>query len=542
MSQSTQKGLLCGVCSVERLPDCDIVNLRDADAWFQQADPEEPSSSTLQVEPIQPARRADTQPALSSTATDPDKLGSGRVDFSELCDPRLSIHNSYLSERQSSDFFGMISRARLTQPSQSSKNGEKGIFYRAALLIAEVPVFCCLSKQQRITYIECSLWGSFQCFIFIVLALAAGLIVYVVLHGNHIGDSVSTADMTPWVGSPDKLTDFYRGKCVSLVSKAGSIQKQIETYNWEHGFKKLNFTSRGPSAVRAEAFYLPSPSVSRIGPRVVLVHGMKDSEVASSVQVAGYMLRKLNVSAMILNLRAVEAEQNPASREVRAKPLDFLKLSRVVLGAWDYAVQDPEGLLGGSIAPDDVGLMGFEFGGFVAQHALAAEPRIAALLLDGILHNLEAFVKASATEPGRGFITLETLISQQAVSRCEANLRKHIENFSTPRFLDHSSSVKIGLVRSSEDTLIPGSEQRELLLDSLKLSPGRPSVLLDWTYNYGGPVGEACTERREIHLSAPREYFAQTCTYWSAVLNESLGSASPSLCQSVGELVAAEFT
>lgn len=526
-TQSTQTGtggLCCSDCVIDGVvPDCDVVNLKDY--WLEQTNPKEPSTSkSLPVEAS--SWRADSQHALSSNIS-----AECPWNMAELTDARLSLE--LVCDFDDEKFINIVSRV-VAESTSSSSGKERNVLHRLAEFFHQILRHCeWHSLELDIATIERLLWRFFQCLILTVLCLMIGLIVYVVVHGNHIGDSMTTMDMNSWIGAPDKLTDFYRGKCASLVSQAGSLQSQIEAFNRERGFKQVHFTSRGPRPVWVEAIYYPSGSPN--GPRVVVVHGVNGSEVSSSVQVAGYMLRKLNVSALILNLRTVEErKRSPASRKNQFEPFDFLNQSRMVLGAWDYAVRDPEGFLGGRISPDNVGLMGFDFGGFVAQHALAAEPFIPALLLDGIVHNLEALVKANAAALSMGRQELETVLAHQAISRCEANLRRHFEDFSVPRFSKMSSSVRWGLMRSSDDTLIPGSKQREFFLQSLNKSLGRPSVLLDWAPTYGGPVDVSCDERGDIHLTRPRDYFIRMCAYWSEVFSHSLGSASSTLCQAVG--------
>jgi hypothetical protein len=53
-----------------------------------------------------------------------------------------------------------------------------------------------------------------------------------------------------------------------------------------------------------------------------------------------------------------------------------------LLGAWDYAVNDPDGLLGGSLPADKVGIAGFSKGGLVALIAFGIEKRIAGAWID----------------------------------------------------------------------------------------------------------------------------------------------------------------
>lgn len=53
-----------------------------------------------------------------------------------------------------------------------------------------------------------------------------------------------------------------------------------------------------------------------------------------------------------------------------------------ILGAWDYAVNDPDGVLGGPLPPDQVGIMGFSKGAYESAIAYGLEPRIPGAWID----------------------------------------------------------------------------------------------------------------------------------------------------------------
>jgi len=53
-----------------------------------------------------------------------------------------------------------------------------------------------------------------------------------------------------------------------------------------------------------------------------------------------------------------------------------------LLGAWDYAVEDPEGILGAPLSPEKVGIMGFSKGALGAAIAFGLETRIPGAWID----------------------------------------------------------------------------------------------------------------------------------------------------------------
>ena len=84
------------------------------------------------------------------------------------------------------------------------------------------------------------------------------------------------------------------------------------------------------------------------------------------------------------------------TRRISHIALDFLGVEDYhldLLGAWDYAVADPDGLLGGELEEDQVGIMGFSKGGYGAAIAMGLEPRISACWIDSApLHGLRGVV------------------------------------------------------------------------------------------------------------------------------------------------------
>merc|ERR1712096_165282 len=49
-----------------------------------------------------------------------------------------------------------------------------------------------------------------------------------------------------------------------------------------------------------------------------------------------------------------------------------------LLGGWDYAQNDPDGVLGGKLPPGKVGILGISMGGFIVNNAFGAEPLVPA--------------------------------------------------------------------------------------------------------------------------------------------------------------------
>jgi alpha-beta hydrolase superfamily lysophospholipase len=75
-----------------------------------------------------------------------------------------------------------------------------------------------------------------------------------------------------------------------------------------------------------------------------------------------------------------------------------------LLGAWDYAVADPDGDLGSTSTAEKVGIMGVSMGGFIASTAFGMEPKVPGLWVDAAVFDLQSQVQfgiaAAAPIPG----------------------------------------------------------------------------------------------------------------------------------------------
>jgi len=330
------------------------------------------------------------------------------------------------------------------------------------------------------------------------------LIAYVVVVGNHVGDWFTHVDATTWLGSPDQLTDFSRDYCSFLKGKASSLVHVVEAYNRRHGFRKISFSSEQGDSVTA--WYLPSPSEAT-APRVVLLHGLDYSPISSSVQTASYMLRLMDVSALILDL-------NVNVQKGASKMASLFDSVPSVVAAWEYAANDPDGLLGGPVNSSSVGLMGFAYGGYAAQAAFVSDGRIPAILVDGVIHDVQALLRSDVR---RHSSSLNDWLVMQAESRCSENLQTHFDKMKSmgELFVDRDGEANVGLIHSAQDQSIP-DEQRHKFKDFFHRALGKDSLLLDWHADFANQLDEEC-DAGQVHLVDPLEYHEKLCSFWAKV-------------------------
>lgn len=267
---------------------------------------------------------------------------------------------------------------------------------------------CCLEEADS-ERCDRSLWSWALRFLCFLVLCTLSFITMVAVLGNQVGDELTIEVHQEWVGTPDNLVDALRAECVDLQRQATAFIGAIEEYNRQQGFRQVTFTTRERQK-QASAMYLPSTGPAR----VVVVHGRRQHGLSSSAQTAGYLLRLMGISSLIIT----------DLTSVRENVSDWLADELTILGAWDYVVADPDSLLGGAVNPQKVGLIGFDFGGFSVQRAFAQEPQIPAILLDGVVHNFKVLMNAKVQEVFELVPGLQPLFTSQVQSRCELNLQK----------------------------------------------------------------------------------------------------------------------
>ncbi|CAE7367910.1 unnamed protein product [Symbiodinium natans] len=157
-----------------------------------------------------------------------------------------------------------------------------------------------------------------------------------------------------------------------------------ERYNKDHGFKLVYFPSRagprGEAPVNISAWWLPAPSRGgKPAPRIVVMHGVGANCNHCGVQSTCYLLRSMGFSCLTPSARDAGLSGPSSHPDIMSWGYDY---HLDTLGGWDYAVGDPDGLLGGSVPPDKVGVMGFSKGAYESSIAFGLEQRIPGAWLD----------------------------------------------------------------------------------------------------------------------------------------------------------------
>jgi pimeloyl-ACP methyl ester carboxylesterase len=294
------------------------------------------------------------------------------------------------------------------------------------------------------------------------------------------------------------------GTCLS-----DALKGNFSTYSQEKPWKLVSFPARAApnhKAARIAAWWLPAENA--LAPRVVIGHGFRRNFDVSYSQYVGYLMRSMGFSALVLSYRDHGLSQNTSHHYSTwgwAYPDDLL-------GAWDYAWSDPDGLLGGPVEPDKVGLMGFSMGGFIAASAFGLEPKVPALWLDSAAYDIETNLAVGIANIGLPNF-LAQLVAPTATWLCDVITGVQLSFHNPEDALSKTSSTKtrpVALVANRVDATVP-FEQAEKYLALFKENNGRYNVSDAWILDY------SCGDETHVNAFAwaADTYRQKLCAFWT---------------------------
>ncbi|CAE8599808.1 unnamed protein product [Polarella glacialis] len=331
---------------------------------------------------------------------------------------------------------------------------------------------------------------------------------FVTLHDRTYNLTSGGKMVTPHNMSKKVYRGFmFLGQCASDQLLADFYLK-TESSPW----KLVTFPSRkgeaGQEVAMLTAWWLPAfTGQNGTAPRVVISHGFGSNFNDQSVQIPGYFLRSVGISVLLLNLRDHGSSQNTSVHWETfgyAYQLD-------VLGAWDFAVQDPDGDLGGGLAPEKVGVMGFSQGGYAAASAFGLEPKIAAAWLDSTPVDTRASLYAGTKQTVGGFlawlITFGAYPLANAIAGVDLNLVPPGLALSRPE-ITNKRSVAVSANKLDNTVLF---SQTEDLLSILKANPKKYEIFEQYI------VEEECVPEFHVNIQIwrPGPYREALCLFWA---------------------------
>jgi pimeloyl-ACP methyl ester carboxylesterase len=233
---------------------------------------------------------------------------------------------------------------------------------------------------------------------------------------------------------------------------------EIDDYNKAQPFELVEFSSRkapdGQKTAKLKAWWLPSGYDN--APRVVLQHGNNANANSRHMVWAAYLLRSIGIDVLIHSLRS-----HGLSEEISESCTWSYEYPYDTLGAWDYAVHDPQGILGGPRPPSQVGLMGYSMGAYLVTSALGIEKEVPAIWADSGVWTVDGFTKATLAEY-LGPISIALAPITVAFSKLWAGV--DITKNSPPELLPLGPDTKrkVAVVASTLDDFVPAAESMQL--------------------------------------------------------------------------------
>lgn len=288
----------------------------------------------------------------------------------------------------------------------------------------------------------------------------------------------------------------------------------MSAFNKKHDWKLVEFPSRrghhGQEKVRIKAWWLPADDPK--APRIIVQHGNNVNFNDRIVQTAAYLLRSMGFSCLLPNLR-----DHGTSEETDHDTIGYgYDYHLDLLGAWDYAVHDPDKLLKGKMHMDKVGIMGFSMGAFITSNAFGIEPKVPGAWIDSGLFEPIDLLSYSIQGTFGGATPLfigPTYFFAKA--KAGVDLALWTPSKALPSNADEKRKRSIAVVHGQQDTVVPPSESDHLLelVRSLpELYDLKEEYLPQNAYCGGGD-----------HLTAllvfPQVYRQKLCDFWTGVFD-----------------------
>jgi pimeloyl-ACP methyl ester carboxylesterase len=341
------------------------------------------------------------------------------------------------------------------------------------------------------------------------------------------GDWLTPKNMTRYLAW-NGCSQGYKNN--SELAKCGSpcfaprLVENTDDFNKAHDFKLVSFPSRkapdGQKHVTLKAWWLPSGKDN--APTVVLQHGNNANFNSRNVVLSAYLLRSLGIDVLMHSLRDHGMSGNSTGKVTWGWEYVF-----DLLGAWDYAVKDPDGHLGGSKDPTKVGIMGMSMGGFIVNTAFGMEHRIPGVWSDGAVFSVTGFMTETfAPYAGPLAPIIGSLATWWGGIITGADIQKYEPSNTLPT--GPSTKRKVAVVTSALDTFVPAADSLKMA-DLVKTMTDKYELVLSWAPESDCNGNAHCS----VALAMPDKYRQKLYDFWSSVFgleqDASLMSSLPEL-------------
>lgn len=301
-------------------------------------------------------------------------------------------------------------------------------------------------------------------------------VIYVSLQEDlitrYIGDGYDLSNLTYKTGwllcqDGDTIARFDSGcgeECYDTTELPRAMQASFEGTPGTRA-KYPSRSEAGIQDIELGGWVLPAEGNSSdisSAPRIVVQHGFAGNSNTLGALLVGYYLRQMGFSVLLNNFR----DHGYSGRSELRRSEWGGSYTYDVLGAWDYLVSDPDGLLGGPIAPAKVGIIGFSKGAFMTLNAFGLEGRVGAAWADSppfspqtiVNDGVRAFIER---ELGMPFLVpiVQPRTWTRVLRRAEAEgvqLLKNLPEKNLP--MGPSTRRPLALTTTPDDEIVPVTE------------------------------------------------------------------------------------
>lgn len=302
--------------------------------------------------------------------------------------------------------------------------------------------------------------------------------------------------------------DTCGGSCFN-----SSLIIQVEDFYVQRGFKMVSFKSRAGHGhhVDLKAWWIPG--ANKTSPRVVVQHGTNQNQNKFEALMAGFVLASAGFGVLMPSLRD-HGFSGDSSHKRFSWGWDY---PYDTLGAWDYAKNDPDNVLGSALSADQVGVMGFSMGGFVAVTAFGMEGGIPGVWADAPVYSVKKILlnELHSALPVK-------LVGDMAIDLAWAKANEKVElHYNWPEKTlptGPDTKRKVFLVTNTEDTKVP-DEHAELFKSLFSAHGTKYAPVQQWKES------QTCNgdTHRIFHLKDPSTYRERLCSFWTDVFGPSQG-------------------
>jgi len=370
--------------------------------------------------------------------------------------------------------------------------------------------------------------ACFWLFLFAVLVGALSVVGWLQVSRAYTNDTWHDPSITPplfprYMGcgncKPGNKSDEEIQACVEPCFSLDFV-KAWERFATEQPWSLVYFPSRsgpnGESSVNISAWWLPADPKrvpkGKVAPRIVVQHGMASNANHCGVQAACFLLRTMGFSCLTPTVRDYGLSNKSTHPTVTTWGYDY---HLDLLGAWDYAVSDPEQILGGRLDDDQVGIMGFSRGGLDAANAFGLEHRVRAAWIDsapftGLYGMIDAFVRPYAGGVLTPLVTgivwkyahlfsggkVDTSLPLNSLTKCSEPARR------------------LAVSQDMEDEFVPITEG----LEAIRFLSGLNTCYTISVYN---PPADCNGDRHHSYMWVfPDDARAKLCEFWSEAFGQ----------------------